>query len=186
MQKLLGAFAMCRDATVALLMLLGLVAIVAAGALPAMASPVPASASSSAPLSCPSPSESTIEQKAVYPDHIAIDDASLETFRRSKPGAKYGVVPMITYLDGHISLVTGGHADLDDAFRSPLVEFSRKIALTPVIPGCRDTAGNVFLMIFTIPDGRVPLHPIRMAPDPAKAIALAPLRAARTPEEHLL
>jgi hypothetical protein len=167
---------LCRDATLALLMLLGPAAIVKAGALPAMASPTPTPApavTASPVLACPAPSESTIEQRAVYPDHIAISDASLETFQRNKPNAKYGVVRMITYLDGHVTLLTGGHADFDDAFRRSLIDFTQKVVLTPVIPGCRETAGNVFLMMFTIPDGRVRLAPIHSADDAGNAVAVA-------------
>ena len=165
---------MCRDATRALLMLLGPAAIMQAGALPVMASPTPAPAATTSPApACPAPSESTIAQTAEYPDHIAISDASLETFKRNKPNAKYGVVRMITYLDGHVTRLTGGHADLDDAFRTSLVDFTRKIILSPVIPGCRETAGSVFLMMFTIPDGRVRLAPIRSADAEGNTVAFA-------------
>jgi hypothetical protein len=165
---------MCREASLSLLMLLGPAAVVQSGALPGMASPTrsPAPTNVSPPLACPAPNESTIDQKAVYPDHIAISETSLETFRRNKPNAKYGVVRMITYLDGHVTLLTANQPDLDLSFRESLIEFTRKIVLSPIIPGCRETPGNVFLMIFTVPDGRVRLEPIRPADDPGDAIAL--------------
>jgi len=75
------------------------------------------------------------------------------------------------YLDGHTVLKTANHPDLDAAFRLSLIDFGRKLVLTPTIPGCQDTAGGVFLMIFTIPDGRVRLAPITSRDADAYAIA---------------
>jgi hypothetical protein len=155
---------MLRDAALGLLMLIGPTAVAQ------MATPTPA-AEPATPIPCPAPSESMIQQKVTYPDHIAISADSLATFARYKPKAKYGVVVIVTYLDGHTVLKTANHPDLDAAFRLSLIDFGGKLVLTPTIPGCQATAGGVFLMIFTIPDGRVRLAPITSKDAAAYAVA---------------
>lgn len=104
--------------------------------------------------------DTTTEQRLSYPPTIAIAPSSLARFHALKPDATYGVIVLLAYRDGRLTFKTAGHADVDDAFRTSLTAFGWTIKVTPIDTTCGDTGAGAWLMIFTIPDGRVILFPI--------------------------
>jgi hypothetical protein len=128
-------------------------------AIVAQAVVTPAPSPSASAVRC-RPDNVEVRQTVTYPDKIEIPDASLATFRRYKPRAHYGVIVMFTYLDGHVVAKSADRPEFDAAFRQSLLRFGAKLVAAPVIAGCGDVIGGVFLMMFTIPDGRVHVEPI--------------------------
>jgi hypothetical protein len=121
-----------------------------------------------------------VDQRLTYPNSITIAASSLEHFRTLKPDATYGVVVILAYRDGRLTFKTAGHADFDDAFRNSLAAFGHSTVVTPIDASCGDTIAGAWLMVFTLPDGRVILLPIPMPTDsapiplPATRVGLLP------------
>jgi hypothetical protein len=108
-----------------------------------------------------------IDQQITYPTTIAIAPSSLATFRALKPNATYGVVVIIAYRDGRLTFKTGGHPDFDGAFLASITAFGHAMIVTPVNTSCAGVVAGAWLMIFTIPDGRVIILPIPLPADNA-------------------
>jgi hypothetical protein len=137
------------------------------------ASPSPGASPSAPPAECIA--ARAVRQQITYLDHIALTDAMLRHFRERHPKAIKGAFWIVTYLDGHVSARYADDPAYNDDFRNAIVAFGTHLKVTPTTPGC-DGIGAVFVMVFTIPDGRVRLVPVKPPHNPLQQRPSTPNR----------